>query len=477
MQATLRRRSGLGAILWVAAALGIGAFRSAGENPSWRGAPFRCVFTNGNLLPDLAQASTPVRIVTAETALFLYSTVPGGRRGTTRPAVHGFDGTVWRSVLHDGIPGFTNLVSLHHVGLWERRALLFLPGIPAEPQPIYRWDGALTAWLPPEQAGTNPWVAGGRILRTEGSADAGMRIHLGPPGATVEILDDSIAPGLSGALSLDGDGQTVLFSTGSAARTNAVIWMRRTDGTLRRLIGEGDPMPEGSGQAAVRPGSTAVFADGSHAYLVVDNQTGGRQRDLDQVLFRSDGDLVEPLLALRSAPLGVAGTRVIAFTVGSVTGGEILATATLEGGRRTVIHWKAGVWSEVFAPGSAFDGESPFDFTLHRDGHLGDSLTLLLSFGSARRPVHRLYTNARFQTEPPHPRWLVESGAGSLPAFVLVGRSLTRHRILQSNSLGSWRELGVVRTSESGRWVLEPDATAGAAYYQAQELPGDQPPR
>lgn len=473
MQATLRRRSGLGALLWVAAALGIGVFRSAGENPSWRGAPFRCVFTNGSLLPDLAQASTPIRIVTAETAVFLYSTIPGGRRGTLQPAVHGFDGAAWRSVLHNGVEGFTHLASLHHVGIWEGRALLFLPGIPAEPQPIYRWEGMLTAWLPPDPAGTNPWVAGGRILRTEGSADAGMRIHLGPPGATVEILNDSIAPGLSGALALDGDGRTVLFATGSSARTNAAIWMRRPDGTLRRIIGEGDSMPNGPGEAAVRPGSTAAFADGSHAYLVVDNQTGGRQRDLNQVLFRSDGDLVEPLLALRSAALGVGGSPVVAFTVGSVTGGEILATATVEGGRRTVIHWKEGVWSELFAPGSSFDGETPFDFALHREGHRGDTLALMLSFGSARRPVQRLYTNARFPTEPMPPQWRIESRTGSLPSLVLVGRPLTRHQILRSVHLGTWSAHEVIRTSESGRWVLEPDTTEGVVFYQAHELLGE----
>jgi len=473
MQAMLHRLPGVCALLWIAAASGAGGFHALGANPSWRGTPFRCVYTNGNVLPDLAQASTPVRVVTAKAGTYLYSTVPGGRRGNTRPAVHFFDGSAWRPVLHDGLEGFTNLVSLHHVGLQEQQSLLFLPGTPPDVQPIWSWDGAMASWLAPGLAGTNPIVAGGRILHSEGLAEAGMRVLLGPPGAVAEILNDSLAPGLSGSLALDSSGQTVLFATGSAARTNAALWMRRPDGTLRRLIADGDPLPGSNDTAAVRPSATSAFADGSYAYLVVDNQSGGRQRDLVQVLFRSDGDAVEPLLAIKDPALGVGGAPVIAFAVGSVTHGEILATATFEGGRRAVIHWQDGVWTELVDPESLFDGEKPFDFALHREGHLGDSLALMISFGSARRPVHRLYTNARFSAKPVAPHWTIRLREDGRPTLTLEGRASTQYQVLRSGDLRSWSETQVIRTSDNGRWVIEPGAGVGPEYHLARELPGE----
>lgn len=437
------------------------------QNPTWRGQAFRLVFSEGDTLPGMTDAILAENAVLTASGIYIYSPVRRGRGdlseagGIFRLSEEGLS-----LVVNNARPEFQNVSAVTHVGRQDDGTLFFIPELPNSTFPLYRWDGSLSPVLPWQSLGNQVQIVGGSLAATRISSDAGIQVLRGPVSAPIEVLNDTTTAGLTGHWAFDG--ANLVFQTGSTGQNEATLWLLRADGTRDRILGNSDLLPGGTKPAGIATSTTRVFVDQGVAYVTMGSRPAG-ERGAQRVLFRFDGNGIEPLLAIDSTHLGLGGVPVTTFTVGSVQAGEILATATLRGGRSGVFHWKEGVWTELFSTESSFDGEQPRGFTLFPAGHQGDSLVLKVTFLIRRVSVDRLYTNARLGAIPSSSLSLQVAGAEAA-RLTLRGPAHTRHRLLQSTNLQTWLEHSILESTADGQAELSFPLTDPAVYFQAVPL-------
>lgn len=455
------------AVVLVAGISGFLREAQAAANPTWRGQPFRRVFTQGETLPGSTQPILVDDVAWSDRGLFLLNSGAGGRRGAGGGGVYLLTDAGLQLVAGGSDPVFATSSDWLPVGVEGGGGFLFRVLATDRNHPIYRWNGKLAEYTVLDPVATNVLFQGEQLIYSVPAVGGASRVFSRRAGTTEEVLAESNAPGLAHHLAFDGT--TIAYQTGSPTNATTAVWLRRGDGRAVKIIAESDPLP-----AVVKPAGltllpSTLFLDSGRLYMAVDEKLIGRpgREGLQKVLFRSDGEAVEPLLALRNASLGLEGTTVTAFSLLGVQGGQVFVRATLTGGLIGVFHWADGAWTRVCTSEDRFDDQTSVDFLGYAGGLRGDGMVLRVMQGSARQPSYSFYANRSLSSAAtPSSQLTLRRGGARAGVLEVTGESGALLRLEESGDLLSWHLRETLDLGAAGRVEREMPWAEPARFFR-----------
>ncbi|MCB1126334.1 MAG: hypothetical protein KDM81_07555, partial [Verrucomicrobiae bacterium] len=368
--------------------------------------------------------------------------------------------------------GFDSVLNWLFLGFKSEGELLFCPGAINNIYPcqVYGGNGLTAVTDPTPYQALGQYVDGVLVYSTYGTA-AGHRVMRHVAGQPDELLmDENTVPDLN--VHLDFDGESIAFVTGHQDE-NLVVWLRRADGTRKRIIGHGDPLPGSAGTMRGFAIPQGTFVDQGRVFLATESLEKYPIWP-DRVFLASDGDTTEVLFKAGQEIPGRPGVTLDGFAVGQVRDGRIWVTASLAAGK-TLFLIENGTWTAVASPTDTFDGRNPVGLGSFRHGARGDDVVIPLTFlGPNWRPINELYTNADL------PGFKVVGPVTAAPVqvavtednqwrFTTTAEAGKLHTLEFSTTLTNWQDAADPILAEEVReleWLLP--QTAGPLFFRVR---------
>lgn len=429
---------------------GLSLLTALAQNPSFAGREFRRVWTDGTIPEGVTTGVSVTEAYLSKAGVYF-------KADFTPKGFYYVDDSGARTVASKEQDAFKKTAVWAFMGILNDQDLLFCPGTFGNEYPCYIYSGtgpsAVTEPTPEQALGQ---YVEDRMVYTTIEGLSGAHMYLYQKGEPAELLlDRDMLAGFNGHL--DYDGESVVLTAGQVD-FDIVVWLRLQDGTLKRIIGHGDPLPGSTGTYRGLPTQQVTFVDQGRVFMVAESRETLPVFN-DRVMFASDGNTTEVLFKSRQEIPGQPGVTIEGFDVADVQDGRIWVVASHSGGVKTLFLVENGAWTRIASSTDSYDGRTPVSLRAFRYGARGDDLVFQVSFlGVNFRLINELYTNA------------------SLPGFTVVGPVTAAPVQIAAAPDNQWRfttpaEPGKLHTLESST-TLKSWAAAAAAILaeEAQEL-------
>lgn len=438
------------------------------QNPEYGGAAFRRVFEHGTIPEGVSKSPSITETFLGESGVFIMSSFqPKG--------IYYASGMGVSTIASSDQEAFSQAATWTFVGFRDPETMMFIPVNFGNPYPVYAYGtgglNALTSPTPEQGISHGNYFNGKMVYLTIEGVGVGPKVWLYQEGQPEQLLMDlNSVPDL--ATYLDYDGKAFTYVTGKQD-VDLAVWVQTEDGSRKRIIGHGDPLPgtEGTYRGFATIGS--VYVSQNNVYVQGDTAETFPFFSV-RSLFMSDGTTTEVIATQGMEIPGQNGMVLESFEVKRVENGNIWMIVTESGGTKAVYHIVDGSWNRVVSTKDSFDGRTPVGLTIFQEGMRGDRVAVLVSFlGANFRLANDLYVNADLPgvdggtNGPSGPAMSIirqPDGSWKLSIETEAGRTYT----LQSSSdLGGWSNTENPRTADTDgslEWTV-PDTGAGTARF------------
>lgn len=359
------------------------------QNPSFGGREFRRIFTDGTVPQGSSEGATVGEAYLAKSGVYFssdgfYYVDDNGSYTVANKKQEDFKlGAFWK-----------------FLGFKDDESLMFVPGNFNNPYPVYVYgpSGLVAVDSPtPEQALNLGNYFDGRMVYYQVLGLAGAHVWYYEEGQPEVLLyNRDNLPGLNSYY--DYDGESMALNIGEYGVDDAV-WLRTADGSLKRIIGRGDPLPGSEGTYAggtvhVNQGKVYILASSVERFPAF----------ADQVLLSSDGSTIDLIGKVGAEIPGSGGSTLAGVELLQVTDGQMWLNVSPSTGGKALYRVENGIWTEVVSSSSSFDGRTAIALGGFPFGMRGDTAVVTVWFLNPNFSISKeLYVN------------------GDLPGFEITG--------------------------------------------------------
>ncbi len=438
------------------------------QNPSYAGREFRRVFEHGTVPQGAPKSVGVTQAFLAESTVYFQSNFdPQG--------FYRVDETGAYSISNKYDPGYEMAMNWLFMGFTEPNTVLFVPVTFNNILPVYTYgpSGLAAVSSPTPEQGLNYGnYFDGRMVYYRVNGNSGAQIwqyEASQPDTLLYNVDNF--PGLNGFL--DYDGESMVLSSGEAT-VDATVWLRLSDGTLKPIIKEGDPLPGSEGTYTGLAVLDTAHVSQERVYMLAESKEKFPFFS-DRTLWSSDGNTTEVIATRGMAIPGQGGAILDGFDILDVLDGKVWLNVSQSPGGKSVYAVKDGVWDLVASSAMSFDGRTPVALQSFKHGMRGDTVAILVSFLQPNFTLaNDLYVNGPlpgFNTTgggndgPPLTIVPGPNGSMSLSFETQTGKIYT----LQSSAdLSGWNneQDSVVGDGSTVTWTL--NNTGGTRYFRVE---------
>ncbi|WP_136079333.1 hypothetical protein [Pontiella desulfatans] len=365
-------------------------------------------------------------------------------------------------------PEFTEAARFDYMGSKPDGSFLICPvaNLLIYPCQTYTASGLSAVDSPtPEQRINLGNYVDGRFVYLEHAGLGQVNIWYASEGNPNELwLDNSDFADLASIL--DYDGESLAFATGMIGDYD--IQRRASDGTLTRIIGNGDAMPGVAGTTyAGTPDHDTVEIDQGTVY-VKGVGSGG-----DIVLFSSDGTTTTVIAKVGQVVPGLASVTILGLELRQVSSGKIWVQVTQSDGDTVLYQISGGTWARVIGKFDNYVRGRPAAFDTYEHGSLGDTAVIAVTYLDFTSPTIYsidLYTNADLpgisEAVGGGPMLQLFPASGGAWTIATLGEAGTTNTLQSSSSLTNttWETVGVPQIADGTNlmeWTLLPTNDVG----------------
>jgi hypothetical protein len=277
-------------------------------------------------------------------------------------------------------PGYEIAFNWLFMGFTEPNTVLFVPVTGNNLLPVHTYGPSglnAVASPTPEQGFNYGNYFDGRMIyyRVNGTSGAQIWSYEASQPDTLLYNEDNFS-GIKAFLDYDGD--SIVLSSGEAT-VDATVWLRLSDGTLKPIIKEGDPLPGSEGTYTGLPVLSTAHVSQGKVYMLAESKEKFPIFS-DRTLWSSDGNTTEVIATRGMAIPGQGGATLDGFDILDVVDGKVWLNVSQSPDGKSVYAVKDGIWDLVASSAMSFDGRTPVGLQSFKHGMRGDTVAILVSF-------------------------------------------------------------------------------------------------